>query len=112
MKRLWPRFAIPVYQAFCLVLLLVAAQDGALVHEFSHLAGAQHAAHSADSSASNTSTCALCPSFAQAASPTFAHSFTIPQIAPAGLQLVAAPRIESADASLPTARSRGPPNLS
>jgi hypothetical protein len=112
MKRLYSRLAIPIVQAVCLVFLLLAAQGGALLHEFSHLDAARQTAPGAELSASNASTCALCPSFAQAASPTFAHSFVLPSLAPAGMELVAAPQIKSANASLPTARSRGPPNLS
>jgi hypothetical protein len=101
-----------IHQALCLVLLLIAGQQGALNHELGHLTGAQNAGRSAESPKPADPLCALCAEYAQASSPTFAYSFDLPPIARAAHQAIAAARIKSADASVPTARSRGPPYLS
>ena len=67
-----------VYRALTLVLLLRAAQQGALVHELGHFSADHATAVRVGSGSVSDGTCALCPSFAQAASPTFSHSFHIP----------------------------------
>jgi hypothetical protein len=101
-----------VYKALSLFLLLLTAQQGAVVHELSHLSGADRAQVRVDAGGSADTTCALCPAFAQAASPTFSHSFQIPLLARIGLQLTPEPRFVGVDASVPRPRSRGPPSLS
>jgi hypothetical protein len=99
-----------VYRALALVALLIAGQQGAVVHELTHLAGAQSAYASA--SGATDSNCALCPLFEQAATAAFGHSFQIPLLLRGGFDRVAEPPVEAVDAAVPTPRSRGPPSLS
>jgi hypothetical protein len=101
-----------VYQAFCLVLLLIAGQQGAVVHEVGHLTGAHAVNVHVDSGDTAETTCALCPVFAQVATPAFSHSFLIPLLVRAEAERSAELPIEVVDASIPTPRSRGPPSLS
>jgi hypothetical protein len=108
-----------VYKALSLFLLLLTAQQGAVVHELSHLSGTDRARAGTDQArvrvdAGGTvdTSCALCPAFAQAASPTFSHSFQIPLLVRMGSQLTPEPRFVGVDASVPRPRSRGPPSLS
>jgi hypothetical protein len=101
-----------VYRALALVALLIAGQQGAVVHELGHLTGAQSAHLQASASETTDSHCALCPLFAQAATAAFSHSFQIPLLLRAGIDRVAEPPVEAVDAAVPTPRSRGPPSLS
>jgi hypothetical protein len=101
-----------VYRALALVALLIAGQQGAVVHELSHLAAAQSINLQASASEATDSNCALCPMFAQAATAAFSHSFQIPLLSHAGIDRVAEPPFEAVDAAVPTPRSRGPPSLS
>jgi hypothetical protein len=99
------------YRALCLVALLIAGQQGAVVHELGHLAGAQRA--DVQVSAGETDgNCALCPLFAQVATAAFSHSFQIPLLLRAGIDRVSERPVEAIDATGPTPRSRGPPALS
>jgi hypothetical protein len=91
-----------------LMLLLITAQQGAVVHELSHLSGASGTEISADTGVAN-STCALCPAFAQASAPAFSHSFPIPELARATLEPSAKPVIAVIESAVPTSRARGPP---
>lgn len=100
------------YQAICLVVLMIAAQHGAVVHELSHLAGAQSAQVRAVSGEATDSSCALCPAFAQASSPAFSHTFIIPRLARVEVERIAELRLKTANLSVPTPRSRGPPSQS
>ena len=95
----------------CLVFLLIAGQQGALVHELGHLTGARVQSLDAQAEQAAEGACALCPSFAQAASPTFSYSFDVPSLAPVRTEKSSALLIESASAPVPTPRSRGPPSL-
>jgi len=101
-----------VYRALTLVLLLVTAQQGAVVHELSHVSGTHGAALSVDSGGVSDGTCALCPAFAQAASPAFSHSFHIPLLVRTEVERSSEPQIGAVDTAVPTPRSRGPPSLS
>lgn len=101
-----------VYQALCLVLLLVAAQQGAVVHELSHIAGAQGVDLNAGPGGKAEGTCALCPVFAQVSTPTFSHSFQMPAPLRTEIERRRELRIAAADTAIPRARSRGPPSLS
>jgi hypothetical protein len=101
-----------VYKALGLFLLLLTAQQGAVVHELSHLSGADHAQVRVDAGGTVDTTCALCPAFAQAASPAFSHSLQIPLLVRVGSQLSPELRFLAVDASVPRPRSRGPPSLS
>jgi hypothetical protein len=99
-----------LYQALGLVLLLIAGQHGAVVHELEHLSGSHGI--SAVPGESSDSNCALCPSFAQAATPAFGYSFVVPLPFRVEIERLAEPRVERAGAQVPTPRSRGPPLLS
>jgi hypothetical protein len=101
-----------VYKALSLFVLLLSAQQGAVVHELSHLSGADQAQTRVDTGGAVDATCALCPAFAQAASPAFSHSLQIPLLVRMESQLIVEPRFLPADASVPQPRSRGPPSLS
>ena|ERR1700679_3833254 len=100
-----------VYKALSLFLLLLTAQQGAVVHELSHLSGADQARVRVDAGGTVETNCALCPAFAQAASPAFSHSLQIPLLARMGSQLTPEPQFVGVDASVPRPRSRGPPSL-
>jgi hypothetical protein len=94
------------------LLLLMVAQQGAVVHELSHLSGANHADLQAASDRAADEPCALCPAFAQVVSPAFSHSFDIPLLFRFSLEPVTEPRYAAIDAAVPRPRSRGPPSLS
>ena len=100
-----------VYKSLCLMLLLIAAQQGAVVHELSHFSGVQ-SIELRDSGGTADSLCALCPAFAQVVTPAFSHTFHIPLLVRATAQRISQPQIEAADTAIPTPRSRGPPSLS
>jgi hypothetical protein len=99
-----------VYQAICLMLLLIAGQHGAVVHELGHLSASHDV--SAAQGENTDAACALCPLFAQAATPAFSHSFVAPLPFRAGIERVAERRLARSNGSVPTPRSRGPPSLS
>jgi hypothetical protein len=101
-----------VFKTLGLLLLLMAAQQGAVVHELSHLSGANHIELQAQADGAADKTCPLCPAFAQAASPAFSHSFQIPLLVRLALEAVSEPRYAAIDAAVPRPRSRGPPSLS
>ena len=101
-----------VYKVLSLFLLLLTAQQGAVVHELSHLSGIDQARVRVDAGGTVDTSCALCPAFAQAAAAAFSHSFQIPLLVRMGSQLTPEPRFASVDASVPPPRSRGPPSLS
>jgi hypothetical protein len=92
-----------------ILVLLLAAQQGAVVHELGHvsqMSGPQAgvALGIADSN------CALCPAFAQVVAPAFSHSFHIPLLLRAALVRSAEPLYGAVDTAVPTPRSRGPPS--
>ncbi len=89
-------------------LLLMVAQQGAVVHELGHVAQISGVSTSVATGLSD-SNCALCPAYAQAASPAFSHAFFIPSLVRAPLELIAEPLFVAADNPVPAARSRGPP---
>lgn len=101
-----------MYRALALVLLLLAAQQGAVVHELSHIAGSHGAALTVKSDGVAEGACALCPAFAQAASPAFSHSFHILLLDRTEVEGGAEPQIGIVDTAVLTPRSRGPPSLS
>jgi hypothetical protein len=100
-----------VYQAFCLMVLMIAGQQGAVVHELGHLTGA-HAVDLRAAAEASEAPCALCPAFAQVATPAFSHSFHIPSLARTEVERLVELRLQTAQASVPAPRSRGPPSLS
>jgi hypothetical protein len=98
-----------VLKSLGLLLLLLIAQQGAVVHEIGHLSEfSSHAAH-ADAALADA-TCALCPAFAQVVTPAFSHSFHIPVLLRAALDRGSDPLYAVVDAAVPTPRSRGPPS--
>jgi hypothetical protein len=100
------------HKALGLWLLLVTAQQGAVVHELSHLAQVSHTQTGAQAGLPGEQSCALCPAYAQAASPAFSHSITIPLLVRTALERDADPQTSAISADLPQPRSRGPPTLS
>jgi hypothetical protein len=107
-----PQLLKHVYQSLCLVLLLIAGQQGALVHELGHLSGA----HALDLRASPThaaeTACGLCPSFAQVATPAFSPSFTQPQSMRPEPQYDTQVPIAAGESTSSSPRNRGPPSRS
>lgn len=99
-------------KSLALLLLLIAAQQGAVVHELSHMAGGTGAELRSDSNGVAEGSCALCPAYAQAVTPAFSHSFHIPALLRADAQVSPEPRFPAIDAAVPQPRSRGPPSLS
>ena len=100
-----------VYKSLCLMLLLIAAQQGAVVHELSHISGVQ-SIELRDAGGPADGLCALCPAFAQVVTPAFSHTFHIPLLVRAKAERISQPQIEAVDTRVPTPRSRGPPSLS
>jgi hypothetical protein len=100
-----------VYKALGLLLLLLMAQQGAVTHELSHFSSADQAGLRIDSGGVVEATCALCPAFAQAVTPTFGHSFHIPPLVRATSQVSPEPRFVAVNAGVPRPRNRGPPSL-
>jgi hypothetical protein len=62
-----------------LLAVLLIAQQGAVVHELSHVFGAAHGAGlKIDTRGTTDAACAQFPAFAQATTAAFSHSFQIP----------------------------------
>lgn len=99
--------------SWLLSLLLVLAQQGAMLHGLGHLSHASHAGGGTALTAVNaqdSSPCATCEAFAQVANPASGGSLELPLVlAPPGA--VPAPRYSILVADTPTARSRGPPQI-
>lgn len=95
-----------------LLLLLMVAQQGAVVHELSHVSGASDGELRVQSNGAADTTCALCPAFEQVVTPAFSHSFHIPLLVRFALEVISEPRYLAIDAAVPRPRSRGPPSLS
>ena len=95
-----------------LLLLLMAAQQGAVVHELSHVAAARNAELHTQSEGNAEATCVLCAAFAQVTTPAFSHSFHIPLLVRFALERVVEQRYLAIQAAAPRPRSRGPPSLS
>jgi hypothetical protein len=92
-----------------LMLFLISGQQGAVVHELGHFAGAHTPDLSKAPGDSLDPVCALCPSFAQAASPAFSHSFVLPSLVRAYIDREVEAPIGATTAAAPAPRSRGPP---
>lgn len=101
-----------LFKALGLLLLLMVAQQGAVVHELSHVFGVINGELRVQSDGAADTTCALCPTFAQVVTPAFSHSFYIPLLVRFALEPVTEPRYVAIDAAVPRPRSRGPPSLS
>ncbi len=111
-----------VFKTLSLWLLLILAQQGAVVHELSHFDGA-HAigAHTIGAHGIGAQleggdaadhACALCPAFAQVSTPAFSHAFHIPPLVRAAADRFPELRHEAIETAVPTPRSRGPPSVS
>ena len=82
-------------------LLLLLAQQGAVVHELSHVSSANNAELLAQSGGTADTTCALCPAFAQVVAPAFSHPFISPLLVRFALEPVSEPRYAAIDAAVP-----------
>ena len=100
------------FKALGLLLLLIAAQQGAVVHELSHVVRTNDAELRVEPGGGADTVCALCPAFAQTVTPAFSHSFEIPVLERAAAELCSEPLIFAIDAQAPRPRSRGPPFVS
>ena len=97
-----------LFKSLALLLMILAAQHGSVVHDLSHLAASGGAGFKVDSGAAE-SACALCPAFAQASAPAFAHSFHAPSLSHmAGTRASTLPHALIGASALGP-RSRGPP---
>lgn len=98
--------------SWLLSLLLVLAQQGALLHGLGHLSHASHAPGAALSelNAQDSGPCGTCEAFAQVTNPAAGGSFELPLLL-APVTAVPAPRYSILVADTPTARSRGPPQI-
>jgi hypothetical protein len=92
-----------------LLALLIVAQQGAVIHELSHLPGSAPDAVRLDSGGAAHAACALCAAYAQAATPALSHSIASPLLGRAMHVRGAVPFWAAADAAVPPPRSRGPP---
>jgi len=101
-----------VHKALGLWLLLIIAQQGAVVHDLSHFSRVSHAGSRVDSQTAADAACALCPAFAQVVTPAFSHAFHIPPLVRAASERIAEPPHLAIDAAVPQPRSRDPPSLS
>jgi hypothetical protein len=87
-----------VFKALSLLLLLIAAQQGALVHELGHLSSAIDGDLQVQSDPAADTLCALCPAFAQVVTPAFSYSFLIPLLVHCAPGSVSEPRYGVFDA--------------
>jgi hypothetical protein len=99
-------------KALSLLLLLLLAQQGAVVHELGHFSRVNAAGLQADSSGAAESPCAQCNAFAQVVTPAFSYSFDVPVLVRAAPELHSKLQYSAPDAAVPRARSRGPPSSS
>jgi hypothetical protein len=95
-----------------LLLLLLLAQQGAVVHELGHFSRVSAAALQADSSGTAEKPCAQCGVFAQVFTPAVSHSFDVTLLHRAAPYLRSKLQFSAPDAAVPRARSRGPPSSS
>jgi hypothetical protein len=101
-----------VCKTLSLLLLLLLAQQGAVVHELGHFSRVSAGGLQADSSGAAEKPCAQCSVFAQVFTPAVGHSFDLPLLHRAGQDLRSKPQYSAPDAAVPRARSRGPPSSS
>jgi len=101
-----------VLKSLGLLLLLIMAQQGALVHDFEHVARLTSVGASSDSHVLGDSACALCPAYAQVVSAAFSHAFPVPQLGRVPALRSASGSPAAIIATVPTPRSRGPPTSS
>ncbi len=95
--------------ALGLLLLLITAEQSAVLHELGHICRAANTEVRVDTDQSQQ-TCQLCLAFAQLGNLT-SHSIHIPHFDPAPAHCGPEPRYSVTAADVPTPRSRGPPAL-
>ena len=101
-----------VVKLLTLLVLLMTAQQGAFVHELSHVFRVDAGNVRVNVSSVADSTCVQCPAFAQVVTPAFYHAFQIPTFVRVAAELRSNLLFSVADAPAPPSRSRGPPSLS
>ena len=92
-----------------LLLLLLLAQQGAVVHELSHVSEARSTQIQSTSDIAEA-TCALCAVFAQTITPAVSHSFHIPLLTRTAFERSNERLYQIVGTAVPTPRSRGPPS--
>jgi len=92
-------------------LILIVTQHGAVVHELGDAARVTLAGLQIDGADRAGAPCALCPSFAQVVTPAFSYAFHVPPLARAAIPRDREPLFAAVVASIPAARSRGPPTI-
>jgi hypothetical protein len=98
------------FKLLSLLLVFLATQHGAVVHELGHVVGAASIELNAGPNTTDT-TCTLCPAFAQVTTAAFTHAFTVPRLERASVERCDEPQYSAISAAVPQARSRGPPAL-
>jgi hypothetical protein len=101
-----------VLKTLGLFLLLIVVQQGALVHDFEHVARLTSVGASLDAHVLGDAACTLCPAYAQAASPAFSHGFPVPSLGHYAVLRSVTPSPAAIIVASPRPRSRGPPALS
>jgi hypothetical protein len=95
--------------SFSLCLLLLTAQQGALVHELSHVTSVAHQDTQLDTTEAAQTACALCLAYSQLANPA-SHSSHLTRFEPTACAAGSTPAPANIPIAAPTARSRGPPS--
>ena len=99
-------------RSLLLPLLLLLAQQGALLHELSHYAKPQTQEEGGDKKQpSHAEACSLCLAFAQVESAAPTHVSMAPLLAQLSFELTPVDPVYVATTPLPAERSRGPPPI-
>jgi hypothetical protein len=93
-------------------MLLMVAQQGAVVHELSHLSKVGKVELQVTAGAAADAACTLCPAYAQVVTPAFSHAFHVPTLIRVSAGRRADLLFSLVRAPVPLTRSRGPPSLS
>jgi len=101
-----------IFKLLSLLLLLMIAQQGAVVHELTHLSGIGRGELQVQAGGIADTICAQCPAFAQVVTPAFSHAFHVPLLGRAAPELSSEPKFSPIDTAVPRPRSRGPPSSS
>ena len=96
-------------RSLMLPLLLLVAQQGAVLHELSHYTAAETGEGKEQSPRGDV--CDLCLAFAQVGSATMPHSVAAPLLADLSHRLTPVLPVHAQAAELPAERSRGPPRF-
>ena len=93
-------------------LLLLLAQQGAVLHEMSHIVRVDgHVETQVQAGTDIDKTCELCLAFSQVANPA-GHTVHVAHFEPSACAAGSEPSSAATPADVPTPRSRGPPSLS